>query len=159
MQGRNALCENDVYDIMILYNTRIKNIFMTVLTKLACVIISSKNKQVELYNYKVKKITKVVDGDTIDVIIDLGYKISVDTRVRLLGIDAPEIRTKNPEEKSKGIEAANFLRAFLDGYTEHDQVILQSKKLDGFGRSLGHIFLNGENLSDIMLINGHAVSR
>lgn len=113
----------------------------------------------ELYNYKVKKITKVVDGDTIDVTVDLGYKISIDTRVRLLGIDAPETRTKNAEEKAKGIEAADFLRAFLDGYNENDQVILQSKKLDSFGRSLGHIFLNGENLSDIMLINGHAVSR
>ena len=113
----------------------------------------------EIYNYKVKHFIKVIDGDTLDIVVDLGFNVSIDTRLRLLGIDAPETRTKDLEEKQKGLKSKDFLCSIIYNLSGKEEVVLKSKKLDSFGRSLGHLFIDNENLSDIMLKNGHAVSR
>ena len=63
-----------------------------------------------MYEYAVKKIVKVVDGDTIDILIDLGFDLTKKERVRLAGIDTPESRTRNLEEKAMGLEAKDFLK-------------------------------------------------
>ena len=62
-----------------------------------------------MYEYAIKEIVKIVDGDTIDIVIDLGFSLSKKERVRLAGIDSPESRTKDLEEKAMGIEAKEFL--------------------------------------------------
>ena len=63
-----------------------------------------------MYEYKIKEVVKVVDGDTIDIIIDLGFDLTKKERVRLAGIDTPESRTKDLEEKELGLEAKEFLQ-------------------------------------------------
>ena len=66
-----------------------------------------------MYEYKIKEVIKVVDGDTIDILIDLGFDLTKKERVRLAGIDTPECRTKNLEEKELGLEAKEFLKRRL----------------------------------------------
>ena len=67
-----------------------------------------------MYEYKVKEIAKVVDGDTVDVIIDLGFGLSKKERCRIAGIDTPEKRTRDLKEKKYGIEATEFMTELLD---------------------------------------------
>ena len=67
------------------------------------------------YVYRIKSITKVVDGDTIDANIDLGFDISLTTRIRLAGIDSPERRTTNLKEKALGLESKEWLKKALEG--------------------------------------------
>ena len=69
-----------------------------------------------MYEYAIKEIVKVVDGDTVDIVIDLGFNLSKKERVRLAGIDTPESRTRDLEEKAMGLEAKDFLtRRLNDG--------------------------------------------
>ena len=67
-----------------------------------------------MYEYAIKEIVKVVDGDTIDIVIDLGFNLSKKERVRLAGIDTPESRTRDLEEKAMGLEAKDFLTRRLE---------------------------------------------
>ena len=67
-----------------------------------------------MYEYAIKEIVKVVDGDTIDIVIDLGFNLSKKERVRLAGIDSPESRTKDLEEKELGLESKEFLKRRLE---------------------------------------------
>ena len=76
------------------------------------------------YNFRVTKINKVVDGDTIDVTIDLGFDLYKKERVRVAGIDTPEKRTRNLEEKALGIDATNWLKEKLDNYITGDDDLL-----------------------------------
>lgn len=108
-----------------------------------------------MYKYNVKEVIRVVDGDTIDLIVDLGFSIFHRIRVRLLGVDAPETRTKDLEEKARGLKAKEFLTIFMDD-NRSSEIIVESKKLDSFGRSLAYVFVDGYNLSYIMIENGHA---
>ena len=71
-----------------------------------------------MYEYKVKEVVKVVDGDTIDVVIDLGFDLFKKERVRLAGIDTPESRTRDLEEKKLGLEAKKYLEIHLQGANE-----------------------------------------
>jgi len=108
-----------------------------------------------MYNYKVKEILKVIDGDTVEVIVDLGFSIYHKTRVRLIGIDTPEIRTKDQEEKERGIEAMDFVVDFFR-QMEHEEKVLYSEKLDGFGRCLGRIIVGGIDIGEELLESGYA---
>ena len=108
-----------------------------------------------MYIYEITKVRRVVDGDTIDVTVDLGFSIFHNVTVRLLGINAPETRTKDLKEKARGFEAKDFLRIYLDD-NRYSFMSMESDKLDGFGRSLAHVFVDGENLSELMLREGHA---
>lgn len=102
------------------------------------------------YRFKVKE-WKVIDGDTIDCLFDLGLDIQAFERVRLWGIDAPETRTKDLEEKEKGLNAKRWLVERLNAAVlveVHSQQFLRGK----YGRVLGDIYADGENLNVSMLM-------
>ena len=68
------------------------------------------------YNYKIKKIERVVDGDTFDAFIDLGFNTLVKKRIRIYGINCPECRTRNKKEKEKGLLAKKFLQQIFESF-------------------------------------------
>jgi micrococcal nuclease len=111
-----------------------------------------------MFEYYVKKVIKVVDGDTIDVDIDLGFDISFTSRVRLAGIDTPESRTKDLAEKALGLEAKAYLKHAIDSAKT---VVIKTEKMNStekFGRILGWVYLDGdtESINDKMINDGHA---
>ena len=97
-----------------------------------------------MYQYKIKKITRVVDGDTIDVDIDLGFGITISHRIRLKGINAPETKTLDLEEKNKGIQARLWLEKEL---SKSGEWIIETTKEDKYGRMLGTLRLVGEPIA------------
>jgi micrococcal nuclease len=111
-----------------------------------------------MYEYSVKKVLKVVDGDTIDVDIDLGFNVSYTQRVRLAGIDTPESRTKDLKEKALGLEVKDYLSSKL----RNAKVIVIKTELpdstEKYGRILGWIYLNEEktSLNETMIKEGYA---
>jgi micrococcal nuclease len=111
-----------------------------------------------MYEYHVKKVTNVVDGDTIDVEIDLGFDISFSSRVRLAGIDTPESRTTNKAEKVLGLEAKEYIKSKIKDAKE---VVIKTEKMDSsekYGRILGWVFLDGSKISinEQMIADGYA---
>ena len=90
-----------------------------------------------MYEYAVKEITKVIDGDTVDVVIDLGFDLSKKERVRRAGIDTPESRTRDAEEKVFGLEAKAYLTERLDG---SEGLIVKTEKDGKYGRMLGWFY-------------------
>ena len=113
-----------------------------------------------MYEYRVQQILKVVDGDTIDVVIDLGFDISFTSRVRLAGIDTPESRTTDAREKILGVEVKEYLKKVLEGATD---IVIRTEKVDSsekYGRILGWLFVNKETGSlNMELVNkGYAWS-
>ena len=108
------------------------------------------------FSYRVNKVTKVVDGDTIDVVIDLGFDIMYKSRVRLFGIDTPESRTRDKVEKKYGLLSKKFLQENL----KKGKIVIKTHKnseTGKFGRILGEIFVNGININMLMCSKGHAV--
>ncbi len=109
-----------------------------------------------MYEYKFK-LDRVVDGDTIDVVIDLGFSILHKCRVRLFGIDTPESRTRDLDEKARGKLAKDFLSYCLASSDDH--VIKTSVDGKGkFGRVLGEIYCDGKNINLLMIDKHHAVA-
>ena len=111
-----------------------------------------------MFEYYVKKVTKIVDGDTIDVDIDLGFDISFSSRVRLAGIDTPESRTTDKMEKALGLEAKDYLKKSIDAAKT---VVIKTEKMDSsekYGRILGWVFLDGAetSINQKMIDDGHA---
>jgi|TARA_R100001443_G_scaffold9108_1_gene18678 micrococcal nuclease len=115
-----------------------------------------------MYNYKIS-LLRVVDGDTIDAEIDLGFDIKVKKRIRFLGINTPESRTKDLEEKAKGLAAKDRVKQLLEGCKN---ITLNSHGVGKFGRCLGEIQLDmvdGQekltlvNLNELLINEGHAV--
>jgi len=109
-----------------------------------------------MYEYNCK-VTRVVDGDTIDVILDLGFSILHKCRVRLYGIDTPESRTRDKDEKARGKLAAKFLKDSID---KGKTVVLQSKLKDSkgkYGRVLGSVIVDDVDLNEKMILNFLAV--
>jgi micrococcal nuclease len=111
-----------------------------------------------MYEYYVKKVENVVDGDTIDVLIDLGFDILFASRVRLAGIDTPESRTKDLKEKALGLESKEYLKKHLK---DAKSVIIKTEKMDSsekYGRILGWVYVNGDtvSLNDMMINDGYA---
>jgi|TARA_R100000482_G_C5120245_1_gene145306 micrococcal nuclease len=112
-----------------------------------------------MYKYNAK-LDRVVDGDTVDALVDLGFNTWKKVRIRMHGMNAPESRTRNLEEKAKGIAAKVRLEELL----ESGRFILQSMGVGKFGRCLGIIYVNDSNTKHLdvnvnkTLINeGHAV--
>jgi micrococcal nuclease len=100
-------------------------------------------------------VERVVDGDTIDVVIDLGFSCLYKSRVRLYGIDTPESRTRNKDEKARGKLAAKF----LSDSVSPGGVILKTKLKDSrgkFGRVLATVWVDGKNINQSMIDNYHA---
>jgi micrococcal nuclease len=111
-----------------------------------------------MYEYYVRKVENVVDGDTIDVLIDLGFDILFASRVRLAGIDTPESRTKDLAEKALGLEAKEYLTKALQ---DAKSVVIKTEKMDSsekYGRILGWVYINGDtvSLNDMMINDGYA---
>ena len=111
-----------------------------------------------MYEYYVRKVDNVVDGDTIDVLIDLGFDILFASRVRLAGIDTPESRTKDLKEKALGLESKEYLKKALK---DAKSVVIKTEKMDSsekYGRILGWVYINGDtvSLNDMMINDGYA---
>lgn len=113
-----------------------------------------------LYHYKAE-VLSVYDGDTVTLMIDQGMKHFARVKVRLLGINTPEIRTKDASEKQRGLAAKQYLKDRIEGKT----VIVHTAKKGKFGRWLGVLWAYdegmeelGESLNDEMIRTGHAVA-
>ena len=114
------------------------------------------------YNFRVIEINRVVDGDTIDVTIDLGFDLYKKERVRVAGVDTPEKRTRNLEEKELGIDATYWLQEKLEGAVAGDDDLIIRTELDGgvgkYGRLLGWLYVGTDELSlnEQMITEGYA---
>ena len=114
------------------------------------------------YNFRVTAITKVLDGDTIDVIIDLGFVLAKSERVRIAGVDTPEKRTRNLEEKALGIDATEWLKDKLEGAIDgDDDLIIRTELVGGvgkYGRLLGWLYIGDAtvSLNEQMIDEGYA---
>lgn len=111
-----------------------------------------------MYEYRVKKVLNVVDGDTIDVDIDLGFDISLAKRVRMAGIDTPESRTTDKFEKTLGLEAKEYLKKNLKDAKE---VVIKTELPDSsekYGRILGWVYVDGatKSVNELMIEDGYA---
>jgi len=111
-----------------------------------------------MYKYAAK-LKRVVDGDTLDTIIDLGFRMTTEQRIRLKGVDTPEIwrQSKSSEEYKKGMEAKNFVIQRLE-QNQNNFVIKTEKEAGVYGRFIGTIFLpdTEESLNDELLRKGYA---
>ena len=114
------------------------------------------------YNFRVVEINRVVDGDTIDVTIDLGFDLSKKERVRVAGVDTPEKRTRDLEEKELGYDATNWLKEKLEGaIAGDDDRIIMTELVGGvgkYGRLLGWLYIgDGQvSLNEQMITEGYA---
>ena len=111
-----------------------------------------------MYEYFVEEVKNVVDGDTIDVVIDLGFDILFASRVRLAGIDTPESRTTDKAEKALGLEAKEYLKKQLK---DAKSVVIRTEKMNSsekYGRILGWVYVNGESesVNNKMINDGYA---
>jgi micrococcal nuclease len=111
-----------------------------------------------MYEYRVKTVLAVVDGDTIDVEIDLGFDISITKRVRLAGIDTPESRTSDKMEKALGLEVKELLKKKLKAASN---IVIRTEKPDSsekYGRVLGWLYLDGdgESINHALIAGGYA---
>lgn len=115
-----------------------------------------------MYDYKAKLI-RVIDGDTIDAMIDLGFNTWVKKRIRLAGIDAFETRTRNKKEKEKGLLAKRRLQQILK---DEEEFTLKSHGVGKYGRCLGDVYVikkyirsdryHGKSINQMMIKEGHA---
>ena len=109
------------------------------------------------FSYRVKKVTKVVDGDTIDVTLDMGFDIIYQQRVRLFGIDTPESRTRDKVEKVYGLKSKKFLQEQIKKAKKVSIKTYKGDETGKFGRILGDVFLDGKSVNSLMCQKGHAV--
>ena len=114
------------------------------------------------YNFRVTKINRVLDGDTIDVTIDLGFDLYKKERVRVAGVDTPEKRTRDLEEKALGIDATNWLKDKLkDALAGDDELSIRTELVGGvgkYGRLLGWLYIGDADVSlnEQMIEQGYA---
>ncbi len=114
-----------------------------------------------MYEYKMQ-LVRVVDGDTVDAEINLGFDVKIKKRIRFMGINAPESRTRDLEEKARGLAAKDRVKQLLNGC---ENITLKSHGIGKFGRCLGEIFLDVvdgsekmtlESLNELLIKEGHA---
>ena len=114
------------------------------------------------YNFRVTKINRVVDGDTIDVTLDLGFSLTKKERVRIAGVDTPEKRTRNLEEKELGIDATNWLKDKIkDTLAGDNELTIRTELVGGvgkYGRLLGWLYVGDDvtSLNEQMISEGYA---
>tara|TARA_R110002020_G_scaffold84246_1_gene208845 strand:- start:11 stop:382 length:372 start_codon:yes stop_codon:yes gene_type:complete len=114
----------------------------------------TKNRSFDImWEYRAE-VLRVVDGDTVDVRVDLGFHVHYRVRVRMYGINAPESRTRNKEEKIRGLAAKERLEQMIEGKT----VTLKSHGVGKFGRCLGEITVGSVNVNTELVKEGHAVA-
>ena len=116
------------------------------------------------YNFRVTEINRVVDGDTIDVKIDLGFELYKKERVRVAGVDTPEKRTRDLEEKALGIDSTNYLKKKLEDTIAGDDELTIRTELKGgmgkYGRLLGWLYIGEDvvSINEQMIAEGYAWS-
>jgi len=114
------------------------------------------------YNFRVTEINRVLDGDTIDVTIDLGFDLYKKERVRIAGVDTPEKRTRDLEEKALGIDATNWLKEKLETtIAGDDELSIRTELVGGvgkYGRLLGWLYVGDTtvSLNEQMIQEGYA---
>ena len=114
------------------------------------------------YNFRVVEINRVVDGDTIDVTIDLGFDLYKKERVRVAGVDTPEKRTRDEEEKALGYDATHWLEDKLNGaISGDDDLVIRTELVGGvgkYGRLLGWLYIGDAevSLNEMMITEGYA---
>ena len=114
------------------------------------------------YNFRVVSVDKVLDGDTIDVTIDLGFDLYKKERVRIAGVDTPEKRTRDFEEKALGIDATNWMKEHLEETINGDDELIIRTELKGgvgkYGRLLGWLYVSDDvvSLNEQMITEGYA---
>ena len=113
-------------------------------------------KEVKKHGYSCK-LVRVVDGDTCDAMIDLGFNVWVKNRIRFMGVDAWESRTRNLEEKKKGLAAKAYVEDLLKN-SDNGKFSIISHGVGKYGRVLGEIFVKGHDTSvnQLLMENGHA---
>ena len=113
-------------------------------------------KEVKKYGYSCK-LDRVVDGDTCDALIDLGFNTFVKKRIRFFGVDTWESRTRNLEEKKKGLAAKDFTKDLLEN-SDEGKFLLKSHGVGKYGRVLGELFVKGHetSINELLKENGHA---
>ena len=115
--------------------------------------------EIKMYEYKIKTIDHIVDGDTFDCSLDLGFNITHKIRVRMYGINTPESRTRDLEEKARGLASKKRLIELLE---QHEgDLILQTNKKGKYGRYLGTVFVADEehrvDINRLLITEGYAV--
>jgi len=110
------------------------------------------------YIYRIKQILRVVDGDTIDASIDLGFDIALEKRIRLAGVDTPESRTSDANEKKYGLESKEWLKHKVENAKN---ILIKTELPDStekYGRIIGHLFINDQetSLNNQMITEGYA---
>ena len=115
-----------------------------------------KKKKLDKHNYSAK-LVRVVDGDTADAMIDLGFNTWVKKRIRFYGVDTWECRTRNLEEKKKGLAAKAYVKDLLEN-SDEGKFALKSHGVGKYGRVLGELFVKGNETSvnELLKENGHA---
>ena len=114
------------------------------------------------YNFRVTEINRVLDGDTIDVTIDLGFDLYKKERVRIAGVDTPEKRTRDLEEKALGLDATNWMKEKLEGaIAGEDDLVIRTELVGGmgkYGRLLGWLYIGDAlvSLNEMMIEEGYA---
>jgi len=106
-----------------------------------------------MYEYNAE-LDRVVDGDTVDAMIDLGFDTWVHKRIRLMGIDAPETRTRDLDEKAQGFATKKRLEGLLEASS--GMFVLQSHGVGKYGRCLGTIIIENENINELLIREGLA---
>ena len=103
------------------------------------------------------KLVRVVDGDTADAMIDLGFNTWVKKRIRFFGVDTWESRTRNLEEKKKGLAAKDYVKDLLQN-SDEGKFLLKSHGVGKYGRVLGELFVKGneQSVNELLKENGHA---
>ena len=107
-----------------------------------------------MYEYTVKEFVKIVDGDTVDIVLDLGFDVYRKERIRINRVDTPESNSKNELERKLALEAKNYVSIWL---INQKQVKIKTFKDDKYGRMLGEFY--GDNnicLSDLLIEQGYA---
>ena len=100
------------------------------------------------------KVVRVVDGDTLDCDIDLGFHITLRERIRLMGVDTPETRTRDPVEKANGLKSKSFVEDFVA--LKGGNIFLKVHGFGKFGRPLADLFVDGINLNQKLVDLGYA---
>jgi micrococcal nuclease len=105
-----------------------------------------------MYEYKISNVLKIVDGDTVDLSLDLGFYVTVVQRIRLDGVDTPEVHSKDIQEKTLAQEAKQFVTKWFE---ENKELTIKTKKDDKYGRMLGEIYCKDKSLNKILVDMGY----
>ncbi len=108
-----------------------------------------------LYHYSAK-VTRVIDGDTVDAVVDLGFDMQCKQRVRLFGINAPECRTRDLSEKAAGLAAKDRLKEMLKENKNHCVIRTKLDRKGKYGRVLGVLYVGDVDLNESLINEGHA---